>query len=480
MSLGRRLRSYRIRLPLSLLAAAGVTALVLGIAITVQTWRNVERDLVTTGRQLSDALATAVSPALRHDDVWRAYAALRGSHGSLFDERTLLIVLDDEQQVFAANQPQRFPVATPLTAAGEEFSALADRLGPELPARFVDAPDVISGQRALYTPIRQDGVSVGGLLMLYPDTLMWPRFREITGTAAVSILALMALLAPLGWLWGKRMTRPLGELADAMSRVGRERPEAIRQPGRVRDDEIGQLAAQFGHMLQALQEKDELEARLIERERLTAVGQLAGGVAHEINNPLSGLLLAVSNLRRRSDDPAVLRSADLLERGLRQIQDTVAALLEEARVDGHPLTPADIEDVRTLVSAQRRRAALDWHNGLKSAVPVQATPVRQILLNLLLNAVDAAGPHGTVRCRVRSDKDHNLELQVSNPGPPLADTRPEVLFRAPSERPIRGGFGLWVIERLVRELEGSIEVTSDDHGTTFHVRIPGRRRRAAA
>lgn len=478
--IGARLRSYRVRLPLSLVAVVAITSLILGAVTAVQGWHTAERDLVTTGRQLGDALAAAVHPALRHDDVWNAYATLRDSEGSLFDERTLLLVLDDNGEVFAANQPRRFPVATPLGAAGAAYAKLAERLGPPLPAEFLDLPDVVPEHRALFTPIRQDGVTIGGQLVVYPHNLMWPRYLEtLTGTG-IAIALLIAALAPMGWLWGKRLTEPLATLSASMARVGRDPPEAIACPTRIPDDEIGQLTRQFGHMLQALREKDELEARLIERERLTAVGQLAGGVAHEINNPLSGLLLAVSNLRRRSDDPAVMRSADLLERGLRQIQDTVAALLEEARVDGHPLTPADIEDVRTLVSAQRRRAALAWHNELRSAVPVQATPVRQILLNLLLNAIDAAGPEGTVYCRVRSDADEHLELQVSNPGPPLADTRPEVLFRAPAERSARGGFGLWVIERLVRELEGNIEVASDDHGTTFHVRIPGGRRRAAA
>ncbi|MBA1148036.1 HAMP domain-containing histidine kinase [Ectothiorhodospiraceae bacterium WFHF3C12] len=472
MSLGRALSSYRLRIPLSLVAASALTALVLGSVVVLQTWRNVERDLVTTGRQLGDALATAVKPALRHDDVWRAFETLRASQGTLFDDRTALIVVDARYRVFAANKPRRFPVATPLADAGATYAALIDKLGAAPPETFSAFPDALPDRWTLLIPIRQDGVSMGALLLVYPDTLMWPRFQAIVGDAALSIALLMATLAPLGWLWGKRITQPILSLTRSMSRVGRDPPGDIRAPMVDRDDELGALTAQFGKMLEALKEKDALEARMVEQERLATVGELAGGVAHEINNPLYGLMTAVDTLRRGSADPRVQRSADLLERGLNQIRETVSALLVEARLDGHPLTRQDVEDVRTLATARYSSGVLSWDNRLQAPVPVPATPIRQVLLNLLLNALEAAGTAGNVACRVVFDGE-TLTIAVTNSGTAITPEAQAKIFRPPQETGGSGGLGLWVTHQIIRGMQGRIEVDSDESsGTTFRVELP--------
>ena len=472
MRLNGALNSYRLRIPLSLIASSAVTALVLGLVVAQQTWRNVERDLVTTGRQLGEALATAIKPALRHDDVWRAFETLRASQGTLFDERTTLIVVDDQYRVFAANKPRRFPVATRLNAAGPEYARLVESLGSEPPSTFTDLPQSLAERWTLIVPIRQDGVGMGALLLIYPDTLMWPRFQDIVADASLSIALLMAVLAPLGWLWGRRMTQPVISLTRSMSRVGHDPPGEIRAPVAARNDEIGILTAQFGRMLEALQEKEALEARLVEQERLATVGELAGGVAHEINNPLYGLMTAVDTLRRGSTDPAVQRSADLLDRGLQQIRETVSALLVETRLDGHPLTRQDVEDVRTLATARYSSAVLSWDNQLRAPVPAPATPVRQVLLNLLLNALEAAGATGKVACRVAFDGER-LTIDVTNSGKPITPEARARLFRPPQETGGSGGLGLWVTHQIIRGMQGRIEVEGDESsGTTFRVTLP--------
>ena len=118
-------------------------------------------------------------------------------------------------------------------------------------------------------------------------------------------------------------------------------------------------------------------------------------MAHEINNPLGGLFNAIDTLKQHGDKPAVRRSTiDLVERGLKGIRDVVRAALMSYRTerDQRFLRPEDIDDLRLLISpeARRRGVFLEWRNGLVREFPVAASAVRQIILNLVLNACQIA------------------------------------------------------------------------------------------
>jgi signal transduction histidine kinase len=126
---------------------------------------------------------------------------------------------------------------------------------------------------------------------------------------------------------------------------------------------------------------------------IQALRNVAAGVAHEVNNPLGGMLMAIDTYRcAQSPDARTTRLLDLLERALRQIQESVSALLVEARADPHPLTPRDLDDVRTLAQPRLAKSGvrLIWHNAFEAATTLPAAPVRQLLLNLLLNAIEGA------------------------------------------------------------------------------------------
>ncbi|WP_295430332.1 sigma 54-interacting transcriptional regulator [uncultured Thiodictyon sp.] len=109
-----------------------------------------------------------------------------------------------------------------------------------------------------------------------------------------------------------------------------------------------------------------------------------------------------------------------LDRGLQQIQHAVSALLVEARLDGRPLTPADLEDVRTLAQPKSAGsgATLAWENSLAGPVPLPANLVRQLLLNLMLNARQAVDPGGRVAVQIAHARG-GLQILVENSGEPI-------------------------------------------------------------
>ena len=287
---------------------------------------------------------------------------------------------------------------------------------------------------------------------------------------------MLLILVPLGWLWGKRIAGPLLQLSTAISKLPDAPAEVMPFNAPTGKDEIGRLGVTFKRMLDGLREKESLKQQMMASERLAAVGRLTAGIAHEINNPLGGMLNAISTYKRQDDPDAsfVERTLSLLERGLTQIRDTVAALLVEARFESHALTPHDIEDVRTLLlpNVDHKHIHLAWQNGVTEPLPLPSTEIRQIMLNLLLNAVEAADDRGRVSSSVSMTGDE-LRVEVENDGAGLSEHQLQHLFEPFAESRQNGrGLGLWMTYQLASQLKGRIHARSRPGQTVFTVTLP--------
>jgi signal transduction histidine kinase len=219
-----------------------------------------------------------------------------------------------------------------------------------------------------------------------------------------------------------------------------------------------------------------MAARLAEEEKYALLGKLASGMAHEVNNPLGGLFTTVDTLARHGADPAVrARSIGFLRRGLSDIRDVVRAGLVTAkgRVGEAALTREDLDDLRHLIrhEVERRGLTLDWQNQLPPDLPVDRTMVRQVALNLLLNACAASPPGGRVSL-VAAVADGALALTVRDDGPGLPPAARATLAAVPAAPPPGGGLGLWTAARLATALGGRIGVGAQGHGTALTLIVP--------
>lgn len=472
--------SFRYKIPLRGSVLVLITALLVTASLIFREYDELRQDLATTSGHLGRVLANTLVAPLVHDDPWRAYEIINSPfHGGPPEvspqTAALVMVLDANQRVFVATDPNQYPMLSDPGRANADFyelwQAVAKHSEPD--TRAVE----VRGSETIYmvTPIISDGYRLGTLIMGYSKSAFLPRFFGIVKRAGLVTLAVLVLLLPASWYWGQRFARPLVDLSRSMGRIGVEIP--AQEDVRVYEsrDEIGQLGAAFKNMLQGLREKQLLEREMMVSERLAAVGRLAAGVAHEINNPLGGMLNAISTYRRHgSDDPLAGRTLSLVERGLLQIKDTVSALLVEARVQSHPLTPQDIEDTHTLVQtdANRKQVRVDWRNGVEETLPLPSTLVRQVLINLMLNAIQAAPPEGAVACRVEREG-QALRMQVGNNGEHIPQERMEHLFEPfSSQREDGHGIGLWVTWQIVQQLGGEIVAESVPEETRFTVTLP--------
>lgn len=468
--------SYRLKTPLAMSLVIVATAAVVATAFTWQGWRQAHENFARHSQALGKTLARTLRPALLHDDTWQAYEILLTPLERSGDAGRVLILLDGKGQVFAASEPRQFAVLDAFSSTTDD-PLVAARATKGREASELESQD----GRWLYffTPVlAEDGTLLGRLVQRYDQALLAPRFSEVAAGAFYAALAALLLLLPLGWLAGKRLAEPLSHLAECLGRVGREIPETIHCEFPRGRDEIGLLAERFRAMVAELHEKQALEKHLAQSDRLAAVGRLSAGIAHEINNPLGGMLNAISNFRRRGTaDPQAEKTLGLIERGLSQIRDTVSALLVETRLESRALRPEDLEDTRTLIAAQaqEKHLALDWRNRVAEALPLPSAQVRQILLNLLLNAVQACPEGGDLSCEL-AVAHGRLGMKVGNAGPQIPERRRQHLFEPYfGEDGVQGeghGLGLWVTYQLVRQLGGDIQVDSVPGHTRFSVDLP--------
>ncbi len=462
--------SYRFRIPLSLISVACVTVAALSMAITYQTYRNVLIEQQNTASRLAHAMTPVLAQALKHDDIWLAYSLLRGpkeARIALDDSGTqpLFVLLDSAGYVFAASQPRQFPVGIALVDINHSFGALPNSIST---AKGFE-------RRLLMSPVRSDDAVLGNLLIIFSESAFKDRLTEILYGGLISITVILGILIPVGWLWGRRMIDPLTSLTHCMERIDLDNISDFKCPTFSGDDEIAHLGQRFQAMLRDLQKKEAMVQQATTQESLAAIGRVAAGVAHEINNPLGGLLAAVDTYRQKPPNMRnPQKTLDLVERGLLQIHETVSALLVESRMESRALAVQDLNDVATLVSGEAHSTGVkvEWNNLIKSDLPLPATPVRQVLINLVMNAIQAAPDRGHVQidlCIVLQQ----FHIVVTNAGKQIEPDALRLVFEPFHEHRQGGtGLGLWVTYQIVTQLGGTIEVDSDAERTRARVTIP--------
>jgi signal transduction histidine kinase len=422
--------------------------------------------LVETAQLHVEGLSVALGPFVLRQDVWEVYDILDRAQAASDGQRLLqTLVADVHGQVLAASDPRRAPVGSDI--ATYEAGAVA-------PAAVTMTGDPLL---RVISPLRYQGRDVGRIVTELDVTDLLAERRRVTLWLLFGNAAATAVLAFAGWLAVARILRPVGTLVRAMDATeGVPRPISDADIPRG-DPGLARLIATYNRMTTAVEARAEAERRLAERERFVSLGRLSSSLAHEINNPLGGLLNAADTIVTYADRPEVVReSGNLMLRGLTHLRDVARAILEQNRLDrsGQPLRAVDFEDLRLLFEPEvaSREQRLVWFitAGDETLAALPSAPVRQVTLNLLLNASEAAGNGGRVGLSVTNGADV-LSIAVDDTGPGLG---PDHLTRLLSSGPLPpgGGVGLRLAHDIVVGLSGQISHTRSDGATLIRVDLP--------
>ncbi|TXD34387.1 response regulator [Lujinxingia vulgaris] len=240
-----------------------------------------------------------------------------------------------------------------------------------------------------------------------------------------------------------------------------------------------------------LSQEHELQSRIAQMDRMITAGTLAAGVAHEINNPLAYVASNVEYLLEKIADDAIdrdtlLASLEDVHYGTRRVRKIVDDLRDLSRTPTDDIYPVDVATVldSTLLMVEhrvRQRAQLIRDiDDLPSAM-LNESGLSQVLLNLLVNAVQAIEPGTPEKNHVRVSArraDNHLIIEVSDSGHGIAPEQLEHIFEPFfTTKPIGEGtgLGLSICRKIVAEMNGDIDVESTPgQGTTFRLIIPTR------
>ncbi|HVC98700.1 MAG TPA: HAMP domain-containing sensor histidine kinase [Pirellulales bacterium] len=391
-------------------------------------------------------------------------AVMRGLSGAEF-------VLTDDKGRVAASRPwtATFPPIVPVGSVREL------RLGP---------PHEIDGTRYFVAALKMTGPRMSGrgphsgplvLHILYPEghwranrrAAAWPPLA--VGAAALALSALVAAAV------AGRLSRPIARLRRQVNRLAEGDFHTVPLPGR--DDELRDLASGVNQLAEQL---DEMRRVIRRTERLALLGQLAGGLAHHLRNDVTGARMAVQLHQRscRADDQ---ESLDVALRQLALTEEHLQRFLAAGQPQEPRRVTCEIESIVSQVvrlvepSCRHRKVDLQVVAGPGTACTLEADPdqLRHVLMNLVLNAVDAVAGGGWVRLESSHDDSHGARVRVldGGPGPPAEFV--ERLFEPFSTTKPEGvGLGLAVARQVAESHGGTLTYRRLDAATCFELTLP--------
>jgi two-component system NtrC family sensor kinase len=299
----------------------------------------------------------------------------------------------------------------------------------------------------------------------------------------VFLLAVTAVLASSFIIWfafHRLVGRPVGRLVRATQAVaGGDLGCRVDVKS---NDELGNLANCFNDMTRKIAETQQ---QLFQSDKLASLGRLAAGVAHEINNPLTGVLTYSSFLLKRAKEAETREDLETIVRETKRCRQIVRQLLDFSRQARPKTTSVEVADV-IAKSLQIVHNKLSFNNISVSTrigddlPPIAADPNQmvQVFVNLLVNAADAIGDSGgeiSISAKRRDDDGGEVEIVVADSGCGIAPEKVSKVFEPfyTTKEQEGTGLGLSVVWGIIDKHGGTIDIRSDsDRGTAVMIRLP--------
>ncbi len=365
----------------------------------------------------------------------------------------------------------------------------------EINGRYMNACQPIRDPAGRIVGILNVGIQEEPFLAVRTDMML-----TFLVVAAVGVLVVMGLT----YLITRSMIHPLEEMVMASNRIAAgDLDQNVNVPSR---DEIGHLANSFNKMLSSIktmkleleewgrtleekvktrtEELVKVQSQMMQSEKLASIGRLAAGVAHEINNPLGGILsFSMLALEECPEDNPLRPNLEIVVKQTLRCRETVKGLLDFARQSTAAATVVEVNSIvdKTLSLLEKQSIFHDIQTVRKFAPDVRLVLIdpgqlQQVVVNIVLNAVDAMEETGVLTTETASAaQTGEVLIRISDTGKGIPDDVLPFIFEPffTTKRVGQGtGLGLSIVHGIVSRAGGKIDVTTSPKGTTFTVRLP--------
>ncbi len=337
-----------------------------------------------------------------------------------------------------------------------------------------------------FAPLR-----LGGLMVVVelPKSAAYLTARNLLRNLLAISLVLLVASALVSFLLSRVITAPIEKLSQAVRVVARGDFEVNVQVSS--RDEIGELAGSFNQMASELDEREraleEAQGALIQSEKMSAFGQLGAGIAHEVKNPLAGILgMAQLSLRKIEKGSTLERNLLIIEKETKRCRTIIDNLMRFARQDKVELSQISlnkvVEDTLVIVAHQMSINQVKVEDSLtdeSTDVNGSSNQIQQVLMNLMINAQQAFGGNpGKILVRT-SCRAGNVEIEVADDGPGMPALVAAQIFEPFFTTKPTGkgtGLGLSVSYGIIKDHAGELKVESiEGQGTSFTIIFPAFR-----
>ena len=423
------------------------------IAVTEETaYQELRRD---------PGVKTALETALYSDDV--VYAA----------------IVDPEGIVVAHSDPARVGERLP---DGDDLALLAGASAAAQLRAIYQTERMVEWRQPMLLgekPIAEIRVALSTLLAR--QTL-----NQSLRPALIAALAALAVAVFAAFVLAQIVVRPIHVIHSGLSRLGRGDLAATLDLKGDEFKELGDVFASLTNQLKAAIPDSAKHTQLLElSRRITALGRLTAGVAHEVKNPLNAMTIHLELLKQKlaagASAAATEPHVEIISREIRRLDDVVQGFLKFARPEELTLKPvapgALVEEVLKTLAVEANVTGVKLVSAIAPDVPrMEADPgiFRQALLNLAKNAVQAMPNGGTLTIAAAPTKDGRVEIRVTDTGVGIPPENLAKIFDLYfTTKPAGTGIGLSLVYRTVQLHNGDIAVESTPGvGTTFAIKMP--------
>ena len=469
----------------------GVTSIVVLVVLVLSVMQltTLTRTLLQQSRDRAELIAMAIGHSVSELAVTEetAYQELRRDPGvqtaletALYsDDVVYAAILDGQGTVIAHSDRSRIGERLP---GGDDLAVLAGA------GALAQLRSVYQTERMLEwrQPLMLGDRPVAEIRVALSTLLARETLDSSLEPAALAALIALGGAILVAVVLAQIVVRPIHVIRSGLSRLGKGDLGATLDLKGDEFKELGDVFASVTNQLKAAIPDSGKRTQLLElSRRVTALGRLTAGVAHEVKNPLNAMTIHLELLKQKlaasGTTAATETHVDIIAREIRRLDDVVQGFLKFARPEEltlKPIPPGElIDEVLKTLAVEANVTGVTLESAVAPDIPpIEADPgiFRQALLNLAKNAVQAMPNGGTLTVAATASKDGRVEIRVSDTGVGIPPENLAKIFDLYfTTKPSGTGIGLSLVYRTVQLHNGDIDVESTPGvGTTFVIKMP--------